>query len=206
MELFTAHEARVLGALIEKEITTPEYYPLTLRAAQTACNQKNNRYPVLHLEESEVQTALDSLRARGLVVQQQIAGSRVLKYSHRVQQKWVLNSGELAVLAELLLRNGPTVGEIRNRATRMYAYESLERVETMLQALAAHGEGVLTQKLPRETGQKECRWVHLLCGEITVQNPALETRAGRDLADRVQYLEEQVALLKSAMEEIKNKF
>jgi hypothetical protein len=156
-------EARVLGALIEKEITTPEYYPLSLNALTNACNQKSNRDPVLHLEEAEVRRALNHLEFQSLV--RSVGDSRVTKFEHRLQDAFNFYRPEIAVLCELLLRGPQTPGELRTRASRMHAFEDLESVHSALHKLEKR-EPPMAAVLPRQPGTKEARYAHLL-GEAT---------------------------------------
>lgn len=152
-------EARVLGALIEKEITTPEYYPLSLNALTNACNQKSNRDPVLHLEEHDVRRALNDLESQSLV--RSVGDSRVTKFEHRLQDAFNFYRGEIAILCELLLRGPQTPGELRTRASRMHTFEDLENVHSSLQKLAKR-EPPVVAVLPRQPGTKEARYAHLL--------------------------------------------
>ena len=153
-------EERVLGALIEKELTTPEYYPLSLNSLTNACNQKSNRDPVLALEETEVVRALDGLRFKGLALQSG-DGGRVPKYAHSANAKLHLDPAELALLCELLLRGPQTLGELRTRCERMHPFADLTAVEEVLNELAER-ELPLTAKLPRQPGRKESRYAQLL--------------------------------------------
>ena len=203
MELqLSAQEARVLGCLIEKEMTTPEYYPLSLNALTNACNQKSNRDPVMHLDETDVVRCLDALRFRGLAMQAASDGGRVPKYKHNLAQKLYLEPEEQAILCELLLRGPQTVGELRSRSERMHAFSNLEAVEEVLHLLATRKEPLLT-KLPRQPGRKENRFAHLLCGapdieEPSANEPAPETaRRHVDAQEaRILALEEEVATLR----------
>jgi len=157
----TPIEARVLGSLIEKEITTPEYYPLSLNALTHACNQKSNRDPAMHLEEHEVRKALNHLEFQTLVRSVSASDSRVTKYEHRLQDAFNFYRPEIAILCELLLRGPQTPGELRTRASRMHAFEDLESVHSALQRLAKR-EPPLVTILPRQSGTKEARYAHLL--------------------------------------------
>src|SRR5215467_9679454 len=152
-------EARVLGALIEKENTTPEYCPLSLNALTNACNQKSNRDPVLQLEETEVRRALNDLESQALV--RSVGDSRVTKFEHRLQDAFNFYRGEIAILCELLLRGPQTPGELRTRASRMHSFEDLESVHSSLQKLAKR-EPPVVAVLPRQPGTKEARYAHLL--------------------------------------------
>src|SRR5690242_5281979 len=159
-----APEVRVLGSLLEKEVTTPEYYPLSLNALVNACNQKSNRDPVVSYDEDIVERALEGLRAKGLAVR--ITGdSRVPKHGQRFTEALNLGRREAALLCVLMLRGPQTAGELRGRAERMYAFEDLEGVETTLQHLADEG---MVKKLPRQAGSREPRHAHLLSGDVEV--------------------------------------
>lgn len=201
-------EARVLGCLIEKEMTTPEYYPLSLNALTNACNQKSNRDPVMILDETEVVRSLDALRFQGLAMQAASDGGRVPKYQHNLRQKFYLEPEELAILCELLLRGPQTVGELRSRCERMHPFTSLEAVEEVLHLLATRKQPLLT-KLERQPGRKENRFAHLLCGE-----PHIEEKSGNEPAPeaarlhveaqeaRILALEEEVASLRAEVAKI----
>jgi uncharacterized protein YceH (UPF0502 family) len=156
-----AVEARVLGALLEKEIATPEYYPLSLNALVNACNQKSNRDPVVSYDDDTVEQALESLRAKGLSLRSTGRDSRVPKHAQRFTEKFNLGRREAAVLCVLLLRGPQTVGELRGRTERLYTFDDLEAVESTLRHL---DESTFVTLLPRQPGFKEQRWAHLLCG------------------------------------------
>ncbi len=158
-----AEEIRILGSLLEKEITTPEYYPLSLNGLLNACNQKSNRDPVLHLDEEMLERALYTLRDKGLLVSITGAGSRVVKYSHRISEKFNLGRRELAILCELMLRGPQTLGELRTRAERMHPFGDLAEVESVLD----HMSGLIA-KLHRRPGEKEARYAHLLSSQPPV--------------------------------------
>ena len=159
----TPVEARVLGALIEKEITTPEYYPLSLNALTNACNQKSNREPVMQLEEHEIRKALNHLESQSLV--RSIAESRATKFAHRMQDAFNFYRPEVAIVCELLLRGPQTPGELRTRSSRMHPFEDLESVHSALQRLSKR-EPPLVMVLPRQSGMKEARYAHLMGDEI----------------------------------------
>ncbi|GFE56825.1 YceH family protein [Geobacter sp. AOG1] len=200
-------EVRVLGSLVEKELTTPEYYPLSLNALTNACNQKSNRDPVLTLEEADVVRALDSLRFKQLALQS-AEGGRVPKYRHALVEKLRFSPAELAILAELLLRGPQTVGELRTRAERMHAFLNLSAVEGVLEELLARTPPLVT-KLPRQPGLKESRYAHLFSGEpeLTVEelSPPPEPARLRVMAedDRVAKVEEEVAELRLEVAELR---
>ncbi|MEW6599347.1 MAG: YceH family protein [Nitrospirota bacterium] len=204
-------EARILGCLIEKEITTPDYYPLTLNALTSACNQKSNRSPIVSYEETTVVRGLDSLREKGLVEKIYKADSRVPKYQHSFPQKFNLPSDSVAVMCELMLRGPQTVGEIRNRADRMHKFSGLQEVEEILTRLAEK-EPPMVVKLPRQAGRKEPRFAHLLSGmpEIGEEEPAISEEAAtlRVRADneRIAKLEEEMAILRGEFDKLKEEF
>ena len=156
--------ARVLGSLVEKEITTPEYYPLSLNALANACNQKNNREPVMNLDEDQIRQALHQLEDDGLAGPARGADSRVAKYEHRMQEVFNFTRGEIAVVCVLLLRGPQTPGELRGRSERMHRFEELSDVQSSLQRLMQR-EPPLVKVLPRQPGTKEARYAHLFSGE-----------------------------------------
>jgi len=197
-------EVRVLGALIEKEITTPDYYPLSMNALIAACNQLSNRNPVVHFDESTVTEALDSLREKKLAHVVDKSDSRVLKYRHVLYEAMNLGRPGIAVLCVLMLRGPQTVGEIRTRTNRLYDFSSLEEVETTLNSLAS-GERPLICKLPRQSGQKEARFAHLLSGEVKFTEPEPEPEAPQQL-DRLSKLETEVEELKRQFEQFRKQF
>ena len=202
----TPTEVRVLGCLVEKELATPEYYPLTVNALVSACNQKSNRDPVLVLEEAEVVRALDSLRFQRLA-HQSAEGVRAARYCHNLEGLLRLDRPELAVLAELLLRGPQTVGELRGRAERMQAFGDLAAVEEVLATLAER-EPPLVARLPRQPGRKEQRYAHLLAGlsDLAEEEAApLDTGRGRVSAEheRLAALEAEVAVLRGELAELR---
>ncbi|WP_027716702.1 YceH family protein [Desulfuromonas sp. TF] len=202
-----AIEVRVLGCLAEKEMTTPEYYPLSLNALTNACNQKTNREPVMSLDETDIVRALDRLRQLGLATQS-AEGSRVPKYGHNLPGKFRLEPEELAVLTELLLRGAQTVGELRARADRMHPFADLAAVEEVLEELMGK-EPPLAARLPRQPGRKEHRYTHLLTGEpeveeaVSVATPEAATLRVRAENERIAALEEEMAALRVQFEDLK---
>ncbi len=194
-------EARVLGSLIEKEITTPDYYPLSLNALVNACNQKNNREPVMNLDEDAVRKALDALQSHRLAGPARGADSRVTKYEHRVQEVFNFTRGETAILCVLLLRGPQTPGELRGRTERMFRFEHLDDVQSTLQRLIER-EPPLVAMLQRQPGTKESRYMHLLSGH---SEPAAQpASAARDQEDgRTMRLEEEFERLRAEVEEVK---
>jgi hypothetical protein len=195
-------EVRVLGALIEKEITTPEYYPLSLNALVAACNQSSNRHPVVHYDEGEVGAAADTLREKGLVHLVDRGESRVSKYRHVLYEAMNMSRQAIAVMCVLMLRGPQTVGEIRTRSNRLYDFISLEDVETTLNSLMS-GESPLIVRLPRQTGQKEVRYAHLLSGTVTQSQK--DEEAEPEL-DRIGKLEREVEDLKKQFEQFRKQF
>ncbi len=202
--VLTDNEVRVLGALIEKDITTPEYYPLSLNALVNACNQKSNRDPVMQLDENAVRDALARLQERRLAGPAGGADSRVTKYEHRTQEVFNFTRAEIAVLGVLLLRGPQTPGELRGRTERMHHFETLDDVQATLQKLTQR-EPPLVKVLPRQPGTKESRWVHLLAGDVVVPEvpqATITTRGSNDDA-RLARLEEELAELRRELSEVK---
>jgi uncharacterized protein YceH (UPF0502 family) len=209
----SAIEARVIGCLIEKSITTPDQYPMSLNALTNACNQKSNREPVMDLDERTVQSTLDTLAHKHLVLDRSGFGSRVPKYQHRF-----CNTGfgslefkplETAILCELLVRGPQTPGELRTRAARMTEVKEVSEVEAALDHLAARQDGPFVVRLPREPSRRDARWAHLLSGDIDLTNVAAsaapsEPRQGSS-AERIEQLEAQVAELRRELAELKQK-
>ena len=194
-------EVRVLGALIEKEITTPDYYPLSLNALMAACNQSSNRHPVVHFDEGEVGAAADSLREKGLVHLVDRGESRVTKYRHVMYEAMNMGRPVIAVMCVLMLRGPQTVGEIRTRTNRLYDFSSLEDAETTLNSLMS-GEMPLVVRLPRQAGQKEVRYAHLLSGVVT----HAETEEAEPELDRIGKLEKEVEDLKKQFDQFRKQF
>jgi uncharacterized protein YceH (UPF0502 family) len=203
MEPLNPVEVRVLGALIEKEATTPEYYPLSLNALVNACNQKSNRDPVVDYDDSHVLAAIESLRAKRFLFI--ITGSgRVHKYSQRISETLNLGRRELAVLGVLLLRGPQTLGEIKDRSERMFSFEDLEETERALEKLAAWPDISLAKKLPRTPGQKEARYAHLLAGEPSIET--LPDAPSPAQPSRIVQLEQELQQLRSDFAELKKRF
>lgn len=196
-------EVRVLGCLIEKETTTPEYYPLSLNSLTNACNQKSNRNPVLSYDEETVSGALRGLREKGLSTTVQRADSRTAKYMHSLVERLDLEKGEIAVLCELMLRGPQTVGEIRGRAERMYAFKGIEEADSILRGLMERQEP-LVLKLPRLPGRKEPRYAHLMSGmpEAGEEKTPPEEASQRD--SRLERLEGEVSALRTELDELKS--
>ena len=210
-------EARVIGCMIEKQITTPDQYPLSLNALVSACNQKSNRDPVMSLDEATVQHTLDALSRKHLVLERSGFGSRVPKYQHLFCNteygSLKLSAPELAVICELLLRGPQTPGELRSRAGRMASFGDVTEVEAVLQSLLERESGPLVAKLAREPGRRESRYMHLFSGEAPPQSamedaaPAHEPQAagGETLASRVTRLEQELRQLRAELETLKSK-
>ncbi|PYS56047.1 MAG: DUF480 domain-containing protein [Acidobacteria bacterium] len=205
-QLLNETEVRVLGSLIEKEITTPEYYPLSLNALTNACNQSSNRNPVVHFDEETVARAMDSLRKKNLVHVVHKDDSRVTKYRHVMAETIGLDIPEIAVMCVLMLRGPQTVGEIRTRSNRIHDFQDLEEVETTLNALIAREPSALAVRLPRQTGQKEVRYAHLLSGEVALDNPDPAMIRAQADSERIAKLEEITEELRKEVEDLRNQF
>ena len=209
--ILSAEEVRVVGALIEKQVTTPEYYPLTLNALRAACNQLSNREPVVAFDERTVAWALESLRDRKLIRVVSTADGRVPKYRHVLDEALGLKSPEMAVMCVLMLRGAQTVGEIRTRTERLYPFSALSFVETTLEDLMTR-EVPLVVRLPRQSGQKESRYAHLLGGPVEVpaetedESPRAETRGGRGETERVARLEDELKAVRAELAELREQF
>ena len=204
--ILNATEVRVLGSLIEKELTTPEYYPLSLNALVNACNQKSNRDPVVNLEEAEVIKALDSLRFKQFALLSG-AGGRVAKYRHALVEKFRFSPPELALLCELLVRGPQTVGELRTRGERMNTFSDLAEVEALLEELMERTPAIVT-RLPRQAGRKEPRYCHLFAGEpdsSAEAQPEPGAARGRSAVDSGQLdkLEQEVSELRQEVSELR---
>jgi uncharacterized protein YceH (UPF0502 family) len=193
-------ECRVLGSLIEKETTTPEYYPLSLNALVNACNQKSNRDPVMNLDEAAVRQALHSLDGQSLVRSVSASDSRVTKYEHRLQEAFNFYRHETAILCVLLLRGPQTPGELRTRTERMHPFDDLSAVQSSLQHLMKR-EPPLAKVLPRQPGTKESRYAHLLSGDVEVFEPKQEVEEGAITSsadsERIALLEKEVVALRN---------
>ncbi len=202
-------EVRVVSSLVEKQLTTPEYYPLTLNALTQACNQKTNRDPVVSFDEAEVVRALESLREKNLVYVFYGSSSRVPKYKHMLPEVFQLNERQLALLCVLMLRGAQTVGELRERANRLAEFNRLDEVEEALKSLIEKELQPLVTKLTRQPGQKEARYAHLLAGDVIVGNQADEIQAVDSAAnstgetERVSRLEREVENLRAEIGELR---
>ncbi|HGH5981178.1 TPA: YceH family protein [Kluyvera georgiana] len=205
----TSLEARVIGCLLEKQVTTPEQYPLSINAVATACNQKTNREPVMTLSEAEVQDQLDNLVKRHFLRTVSGFGNRVTKYEQRFCNSEFgdlkLSSAEVALVTTLLLRGAQTPGELRGRAQRMHEFADMAEVESTLERLASREDGPFVVRLPREPGKRESRYMHLFSGEVDVQSAAIQSDsplADDDLRARVEALEGEVAELKQRLDSL----
>lgn len=206
--LLNEFETRVLGSLIEKEITTPEYYPLSLNALTNACNQINNRDPVVSFSEQQVLRAVESLRDKRLATAISGGDSRVVKYGHKTADTLELARPEIAILCVLLLRGPQTVGELRTRTGRMHEFAALADVLATLQTLSTRPEPLVTV-LPRQAGTKEPRYAHLLGGEIVIAPSTTEPPFAQPIPanhDRVAQLETEVAALRNELAELRQQF
>jgi uncharacterized protein YceH (UPF0502 family) len=206
-------EVRVAGALIEKQVCTPEYYPLTLNALVHACNQTSNREPVVSFDEGTVMEALDSLREKNLAYIFYGSESRVPKYKHVMTEIFHLFPAELAIMCVLMLRGAQTIGEIRGRTNRLYDFSSLAEAEATLEALMTRDDQPLVVRLPRQPGQKEARYAHLLSGEIQIDEQPKAVRPQRSAAttigadnERVSRLESEVEVLRGELVELRQQF
>lgn len=202
-------EVRIVGSLLEKEVTTPEYYPLSLNALTLACNQKSNRDPVMSLADETVAAALEPLRSRGLVFFVHESGSRVEKYRQRLSEVLNLDRRELAILCALMLRGFQTVGELRERTQRLYAFDDLAAVESCLNRMIERNPIPLTVKLSRAPGSKESRYAHLLSGvpnviETEANHATSSSAPGRpSQVERMSVLESEVAALRQEVSDLR---
>jgi len=199
LEQLTEVEARVLGSLVEKQLTTPEYYPLTMNALTAACNQKSNRDPVVSYDETTIMTAIDSLRDKNLVYLYYGSSSRAVKYKHMMPSVFELDDAGVALVAVLLLRGPQTIGELRERTGRLHEFAGLGEVQEALDGLTRRDEPLIL-KLERQAGQKEARYAHLLCGPIDQS----ATATIRETSSSGK--EDRVAKLESEMENLRGEF
>jgi uncharacterized protein YceH (UPF0502 family) len=207
-------EIRVLGALVEKQVTTPEDYPLTLNALTLACNQKNNRQPVTAYTEDQVSRAVETLREKNLSYVFYGSTSRVPKYKHVMPEVMRLSHAQTAVMCALMLRGPQTPGELRSHAGRLHEFASLEEIEETLQSLISREDDAMVARLPRQVGQKEVRFTHLLSGELDLEALAVEAERAANVAaaprrsssDQVTRLEEKVEALTAEVEKLKTQF
>lgn len=209
MKIFlTPVEARIIGCLLEKQVTTPDQYPMSLNGVVTACNQKSNREPVMALDESSVQNSLDLLAKKHLITAQSGFGNRVVKYEHRFCNsefgQLKLSAAEFALVATLLLRGPQTPGELRTRSARLHEFADMAEVEQALENLAGREDGPFVIRLAREPGKRESRYMHLFSGEVDeAALPASSTASeSGELADRVAELERQVAEMQQQLAQL----
>jgi uncharacterized protein YceH (UPF0502 family) len=208
----TANEARVLGVLVEKALTTPDQYPLTVNAVVNGANQKNNRHPVTNIDDGDALSALIGLRTKGLVVQQDAPGQRAPRWRHKADEALKLNKPELVILAELMLRGPQTQGELRGRASRMHPLDSLDMVRNVIDQLRNKPDGPMVKEIPPAPGSRAERYVQLLCPDLhsledgeaaSAEAPdATESTSSARVAtagDRVAKLEAEVATLRAAL-------
>jgi len=197
----TPLEARILGVLVEKEKTTPDTYPLTLNSLVSGCNQKSSRDPVMSVSESEIQGALEELRSRLLVLETFGASGRVLRYAQNFAKCYGVPAGSVALLAVLMLRGAQTVSELRANCERLYRFDDASSVEGYLVELSTRTTGALVLRLPKQPGEREHRWAHLLCGEVTVAETgtrrAVGAADGSSLEARIVGLEQELADLRA---------
>ncbi|MFN6964522.1 MAG: YceH family protein [Pyrinomonadaceae bacterium] len=207
-EALSETEVRILGSLVEKQLTTPEYYPLTLNALVAACNQKTNRDPVVAYDETTVTAALESLREKNLVYVFYGAGSRTVKYKHMLPGVYELDPAETAVVAVLMLRGPQTLGEIKERAHRMHDFANLGEAQEVLDRLATRDDPVVV-RLERQPGQKDARYAHLLAGPVdaaAVAQPSRSAGTSGVAAERIERLETEIAELRAELAEIRETF
>jgi uncharacterized protein len=209
--LLNETEVRVLGSLVEKQVTTPEYYPLTLNSLTLACNQKNNRNPVTAFTETEVAQALESLREKNLTYVFHGSTSRVPKYKHVMPEVMHLSRPELALMCVLMLRGPQTTGELRGNASRLHEFSGIEEVDATVNSLISHEPEPLVVRLPRQPGQKEARFAHLLCGapseEIISEAQAARVSSPRKgNGERIENLDREVAALRKEVQSLKQQF
>ncbi len=212
MNELSLHETRILGALIEKEHTTPDSYPLSLNALTVACNQKSNREPVLKLSQDEVQNCVDELVKKRLVINDENSGSRTAKIRHRFCNtefsKWKFSPQQLAVITILFLRGPQTPGELRTRTNRLCSFSDVREVESVLTELINHELHPFVVKLAREPGQSACRYAHLFSGPVTLSTastPHAPATASNATSDRLYSLEQEVTELKAQLAELQDK-
>lgn len=208
--VLSAEEVRVLGVLVEKQITTPDYYPLSLNALVNGCNQTTSRDPVVEYDETTVTRALDRLREKKLAFVYSGADSRTLKFGHKLQERLDLSRAETAALCLLLLRGPQTAGEIRNRSGRLHEFATVTDVESTLEGLIARQPHPLAARLPRQPGTKEARIAHLLAGTPVTESPRTSSSPTTPplpaAVDRVTQLETEIQTLRSELAELREQF
>ncbi len=206
LEALTPVEARVLGSLVEKQLTTPEYYPLTLNALTAACNQKSNRDPVVAYDEATIMSAIDSLRDKNLVYLYYGSGSRTVKYKHMLPSVYDLDDAGVAIVAVLMLRGPQTIGELRERTGRMREFSGLGEVQEALDGLSRRDEPIVIQ-LERQPGQKEARYAHTLCGEVKQDAvPMAATRLATTSVSEVTRLQAEIEKLRADLDSFRQEF
>jgi uncharacterized protein YceH (UPF0502 family) len=210
LNLLNEYEVRVVATLVEKQITTPDYYPMTLNALINACNQKNNRYPVTTYDEETVTRALSSLREKKLAFVFHGSEARVAKYGHVFPKAYDMTPQEVAIMCVLMLRGPQTPGEIRSRSANLYNFESLHEVETAMEGLLSREDPRLIVRLPRSAGMKESRYAHLLSGDVESEQleapaPSAQMLGGAVRIDfeKISVLEETVASLRREMDQLR---
>ncbi len=201
-------EIRVLGSLVEKQVTTPEYYPLTLNSLTLACNQKNNRNPVTSYSENEVAHALETLREKNLTYVFHGSTSRVPKYKHVMPEVMHLNPAEQALMCVLMLRGPQTIGELRGNSARLHEFSGLDDVDATVNSLISHDPEPLVVRLPRQAGQKEARFAHILSGEVPIETLSEEIAPARSRGreDRVAAMESEIETLKNEVAQLRGQF
>lgn len=201
----TQTEARILGSLVEKQLTTPEYYPLTLNALTAACNQKSNREPVMSLGETELLSAIDELRDKNLVYLYYGSTSRTVKYKHMLPNVYELDEAETAVMALLLLRGPQTAGELRGRSDRLHEFGGIGEVQQVLDTLSRRDEP-LVAALPKQPGQKELRYAHMLFGDIDLAELAVSAASPAAAPAPSEAVAARLDALETALEELRGEF
>jgi len=207
------NEERILGCLIEKEMATPDHYPLTLNALVNACNQKSNRYPVMEIEQAAAEQVLYELRTEHkLATEVSSSGSRVPKYKHNMPDHWSFSLSQMAILCELLLRGPQTPGDLRAHSSRLHALADSNEVESILHELESHEDGTFVVQLPREAGKRERRWAQLFGGTPDLQAAAPQTlipteiSTGPSRIERIATLEKEIAELRKELGDLKHQF
>lgn len=203
--ILNEYELRVLGALVEKHIATPDYYPMTVNALVNACNQKNHRDPVVSYDEPTVARALESLREKNLAYIFHGSDSRVPRYGHLFPKAFDLIEPEVALMCVLILRGPQTPGELRSRSAHLHQFENLALVESLLQALSLRDEPLVV-KLPRQQGSRESRFAHLLGGPVEAETPSLQSPTSNSSHDRIDSLEEEINSLRAELADLKAQF
>lgn len=197
-------EARILGVLVEKQLTVPDTYPLTLNSLIAGCNQKTSREPVMNVTESEAQMVLDELRSRTLVIDSYGASGRVMRYAHNVDRVLKISPPQLALLTALMLRGPQTPGELRGAADRFYRFPDISALEAYLEEMAARSGGALVVKLPRQPGSREARWANLLCGPVALDSVAAPAGDDAVTTGELAALKVNVAQLRGELSELRS--